>query len=52
MGALAGFAKAIILLDALSWAAVGSTALLAAIGAIVGFFVTSLLKWAKQRLIK
>ena len=52
IGASIGFAKSIILLDALTWGAVGSTALLAAVGAIVGFIVTSGLKWLRKQITK
>jgi hypothetical protein len=50
IGGLLGFFKAFTLITAISWAAVFDTALLSAVGAMVGFGVTLLLKFLKRKI--
>lgn len=50
IGGTCGFVKGLTVLTFISWATVGETALISAVGATVGFAVTSLLKYAKHKL--
>jgi hypothetical protein len=50
IGGLLGFFKAFTLITAITWSAVLDTAILSAVGALVGFGVTLLLKFIKRKI--
>lgn len=52
IGGALGMVKALVLDSALSWQAVYETAVLAAVGAVVGYLTTSLLKFLKSKFKK
>lgn len=52
IGGLLGFIKSLTIFSQISWAIVGDTIVLSAIGAMVGFLVTTGMKWIKSRIKK
>jgi hypothetical protein len=51
VGGTLGFIKGMMVMTHISWALLMDTAILAAVGALVGYLVTGLLKWLKKKLI-
>lgn len=50
IGGTLGLIKSLTLFSFISMAAVIDTAILAAVGAVTGFLITTLLKWIKKKL--
>lgn len=49
LGGICGFAKSLTMMTVITWSVVCETALLAAIGAAVGFIITAIMKRASQK---
>jgi len=52
IGGILGFAKSLTLFTMINMQVVYETALLSMIGALVGFFITSILRFAKDKINK
>jgi hypothetical protein len=50
IGGLLGFIKSLSIMTMITWEAAIDTAILAGIGALVGFLVTALLKYLKRKI--
>jgi uncharacterized membrane protein len=50
IGGLMGFVKSLTIISIITWMTVFETAVLAAVGAMIGFLVTGLMKYMKRKL--